>query len=106
SDNRFLVYNSIGGKQEDLFALNLSSNADNQKGTASTENRQPLQLTNDTFKDRSPRWAPDAQKIVFYSDRSGKYQLWLINKDGSGMEQLTFGNENAFCPVWSPDSST
>jgi eukaryotic-like serine/threonine-protein kinase len=106
-DGLALVYSSFGDKQIDLFAMNLSSTADSKKDTTSAENNYALRLTDDAFKDGAPQWSPDAQKIAFYSDRSGTYQLWMINKDGSGLEQLTFEKDgNAFNPVWSPDSSS
>ena len=61
-------------------------------------------LTNDKFRDRSPRWSPDGKKIVFISDRSGKYQIWMINADGSDLRQITFTEKTgAVAPVFSPD---
>jgi serine/threonine protein kinase len=103
SDGQSLVYNSIGDKQEDLFLLNLSNS---NKETANVEHNQALRLTNDPFKDRGPQGSPDGQQIAFYSDRSGDYQIWVVNKDGSGLKQLTYAKGgNVFCPVWSPDSA-
>jgi serine/threonine protein kinase len=106
NDGQALVYSSFGDKQIDLFAMNLSSTADNRKDTTEVENNHPHRLTDDAFKDCAPQWSPDAQKIAFYSDRSGTYQLWLIHKDGSNLQQLTFEKDgNVYHPVWSPDSS-
>ena len=106
SDGQALVYSSVGDKQIDLFVLNLSSTADSRKDTTMVENNHLLRLTDDAFKDGAPQWSPDAQKIAFYSDRSGTYQLWQINKDGSNLQQLTFEKDgNVYSPVWSPDSS-
>jgi dipeptidyl aminopeptidase/acylaminoacyl peptidase len=61
------------------------------------------QLTDDTFSDRAPRWAPDGKRIAFYSDRSGKYEIWTIRPDGSGLQQLTETKEPLTYVVWSPD---
>jgi Tol biopolymer transport system component len=107
SDSQSLVYTTSGDKQIDLFTLNLSSTAGNRKGSPLAETNNALRLTDDAFKDGAPQWSPDGQKIAFYSDRSGTYQLWLINKDGSNLQQITFENDdNVFSPVWSPDSSS
>jgi eukaryotic-like serine/threonine-protein kinase len=61
-------------------------------------------LTNDKFRERLPRWSPDGKKIGFQTDRSGKYQIWTINVDGSNAQQITFSeNVAAAAPVFSPD---
>ncbi len=46
-------------------------------------------LTNDRFKDRQPHWTSGSESILFFSDRSGRYEVWRIRPDGSGLEQLT-----------------
>jgi serine/threonine protein kinase/Tol biopolymer transport system component len=62
------------------------------------------QLTDDPFRDRQPRWSPDGSRIVFQSDRSGRYELWSIRADGSGLEPVTrtLGSPLAY-PIWAPD---
>ena len=87
-DGTSIAFNS-SGKQEDIFI-----------GRADSSGLQ--QLTDDAFKDRAARWSPDGQRIAFYSDRTGKYELWAINRDGSGLHQLT-RSPGAHYPVWSPD---
>jgi Tol biopolymer transport system component len=50
------------------------------------------------------RSSPDGFRIAFYSDRSGKYEIWTINRDGSGLRQITRTPKlPATYPVWSPD---
>src|SRR5262245_54182574 len=46
-------------------------------------NGEPRQLTNSGKKDRHPRWSSDGKRILFESNRSGDYQLWVINLDGA-----------------------
>jgi eukaryotic-like serine/threonine-protein kinase len=62
-------------------------------------------LTDDAFRDRGPTWSPDGERLVFYSDRAGSYQLWSIRPDGSGLRQLSHLAGAANYPVWSPDGS-
>jgi Tol biopolymer transport system component len=77
--------------QEDLF-------------TSRIDGREPNQLTNDAFKDRIPRWSPNAKRILFYSNRSGAYEAWTIGADGKDLRQETFSNGLAlYFPLWSPD---
>jgi Tol biopolymer transport system component len=62
------------------------------------------QLTNDLARDRAPRWSPDGRRILFSSNRSGKYEAWTIRPDGSGLTQVTrFPDQPVSNPFWSPD---
>jgi Tol biopolymer transport system component/DNA-binding winged helix-turn-helix (wHTH) protein len=52
-----------------------------------------------------PRWSPDGKRIAFSSRRTGNYELWIINRDGGGLQQLTSGHPSpgAHYNPWSPD---
>ncbi|HET9370437.1 MAG TPA: hypothetical protein VFO19_09320 [Vicinamibacterales bacterium] len=54
-----------------------------------------------------PAWSPDGNKVAFSSNRSGNWDIWVVNKDGSGLRNLTPNTpqwiENA--PTWSPDGN-
>ncbi len=91
-DGEWLVFDSQGGQQEDLFVIR-------QDGTGLR------QLTDDIHKDRVPRWSPDGKRIAFLSDRGGKWEIWTINSDGSGLQQLTYTSGIVSHPVWSPDGT-
>jgi eukaryotic-like serine/threonine-protein kinase len=60
-------------------------------------------LTNDQYKNRLPRWSNDGNYLVFYSNRGGNYNVWMIHRDGSGLRQLTdFDNHSVFHPQFLP----
>jgi serine/threonine protein kinase/sugar lactone lactonase YvrE len=62
------------------------------------------QLTNDLSRDRTPYWSPDGSRILFASNRSGKYEAWTIRPDGSGLTQVTnLPDQQVLFPFWSPD---
>src|SRR6266581_2327165 len=62
-------------------------------------------LTEDNYRnDGWPRWSPDGKRIVFTSRRTGNYELWVINRDGSALQQLTKSSGGHYSP-WSPDGS-
>ena len=54
--------------------------------------------------DGGPSWSPDGDRIAFQSHRGGDDEIYVMNADGSGVEQLT---DNDFPldggPSWSPD---
>ncbi len=61
------------------------------------------QLTDDAARDRGPVWLADG-RILFFSDRSGRYEAWAIRPDGSGLEQLTSTRgEPIYAPLGAPD---
>jgi Tol biopolymer transport system component len=62
-----------------------------------------VRLTHDPGRDLAPAWSPDGSFIVFMSNRSNsEFDLFKMNADGTGVEQLTRGGANWF-PQVSPD---
>lgn len=51
--------------------------------------------------------APEAgqTRLVFSSDRDGDHEIFIMNADGSGVQQLTFNNVNDDKPSWSKDGT-
>lgn len=56
-------------------------------------------------QDDYPAISPDGERIVFQSNRSGSWQLWIMNRDGSGLRRLTHSGANDRTPDWSPDGN-
>ena len=50
-------------------------------------------------------WAPDNDKIVFTSNRSGNFDIWTIKKDGTGLTQITDDSTPDYDAGFSPDGS-
>ncbi len=71
---------------------------------ASTENGEPLQLTNGPNGDSEPQWSPDSKYIAFVSKRGGdKCQIWVIPIAGGEARQLTYTKKGVSNPRWSPE---
>jgi TolB protein len=50
----------------------------------------PTRLTDHQADDTFVRWSPDGKQIVFVSgDRDGRYEIFLMNSDGSHQKALT-----------------
>ena len=61
-------------------------------------------LTNDRYFDRYPRWSPDGKRIAFTSDRTGQYEIWTIDANGTNLRQVSFDSPgNTSFPLWSSD---
>jgi TolB protein len=60
----------------------------------------PVRLTYDG-NNEEPSWSPDGLHIVFTSNRTGTYELYTMNWDGSRERKLTDGL-TANGPDWSP----
>jgi TolB protein len=61
------------------------------------------QLTSDPADDIQPRFSPDGQSIVFCSNRSGNWDIWMVKRDGTELTQLTRGSSDEVAPCFSPD---
>jgi dipeptidyl-peptidase-4 len=58
----------------------------------------------------SPAWSPDSRHVAFlWKDPDGsRREIWIVQRDGSGLRQLTTSNESAGGAgefVWTPDGS-
>ena len=72
--------------------------------------KEETQLTNDPASDREADWSPDGKEVVFLSDRTGDYELWIYNLESLRADRLTqqllqLSNYNNFVTnvKWSPD---
>jgi Tol biopolymer transport system component len=56
--------------------------------------------------DDDPDWSPDGSRLVFFrfADDDTSRGLYIVNRDGSALRQLTTGNDSD--PAWSPDGRT
>jgi dipeptidyl aminopeptidase/acylaminoacyl peptidase len=53
--------------------------------------------------DREPNWSPDGQSVLYASERSGFYELHLIDADGSAERQLTNAGADHYQTDWHPE---
>src|SRR3989454_1018561 len=54
----------------------------------------------------SPSWSPDGRQLVFTGYDGGWSDLFIVNRDGSGLRRLTSDRYADLHPAWSPDGKT
>jgi TolB protein len=47
-------------------------------------------------------WSPSGRQIVFSSNREGKFNIYIMNADGTDLERITPNDANYTSPAWSP----
>jgi len=75
--------------------------------TVPKENGTWKNITNTPgIADRAPVWSPKGDKIAWFSDASGEYQLVTANQDGANQKSYSLPNNTFyFTPDWSPDAN-
>ena len=73
--------------------------------TIPKENGTWRNITNSPgIADRSPVWSPKGDKIAWFSDKNGEYELVIAKQDGSDQLFISIPNPTFyFKPDWSPD---
>ena len=85
-----IVYSSMGPDRLNIFQID-------------PDGSNQVRLTNNAEDNYMPAASVDGRFIVFVSNRSGAFEIWRMNADGSDPKQLTFSKGN-FYPFCSPDN--
>jgi eukaryotic-like serine/threonine-protein kinase len=67
----------------------------------------PAPAISSTGRNTSPQFSPDGRRVAFASNRSGEFEIWVADVDGSSPVQLTsMRTGTTGTPRWSPDGQT
>jgi imidazolonepropionase-like amidohydrolase len=64
---------------------------------------QARRLTDGRSWNLFPRYSPDGAFLAFSSDRSGTYDLWILDRRSGSLRNLSESPENVYEPSWSLD---
>jgi Tol biopolymer transport system component len=106
-DGKRIVFGRNVGRHHHLFLI------DPESGT------NLVQLTSGDFDHNDPAWSPDGQYIIFSTNRASDvadtsatptkaaaprgFNLYIVNRDGTGLTQVTSGDAQAVMPNWGSD---
>jgi Tol biopolymer transport system component/predicted Ser/Thr protein kinase len=77
-------------------------------GPGGAASSPPVIAISSTKADIHCEFSPDGRRVVFTSTRSGHWEIWVSDPDGSNASQLTFlkAPTGTGVPRWSPDGQT
>jgi Tol biopolymer transport system component len=93
-DGRFFAITAKRKQHEDLVILDV------QRGREERRIEVPLNGL------ETPSWSPDGRQLVFTGFDGGLSDLFVVNRDGTGLRRLTNDKYADLQPVWSPDGRT
>ncbi|NRA44959.1 MAG: PD40 domain-containing protein [Oligoflexales bacterium] len=100
-DGKWLAFVSGRYGNPHIFRAQLAWNADKSQVKVVGDKR----LTYAGWYNATPAWSPDSEKIAFAGfDRDiGRFDLFLMNHDGTKLERLTIKSGDNESPSWSPN---
>lgn len=96
-DGRMIAYTSYASRFPDIYIQNIYEVGRPARPAGGT----------DEIQSAHPSWSPDGNRVAFASKRPGSknYNIYVANRDGSNLRQLTTGDTGDVAPVWSPSGN-
>jgi Tol biopolymer transport system component len=93
-DGRSLVFQVLrGGGVSDIDVIPVAGGA-------------PRVLVSNGAQNSDALWSPDGSQVVYVSDRTGRYQVWMVDASGGAPRDLTSLPGAVQVPQWSKDGTT
>jgi Tol biopolymer transport system component len=94
-----LIFVSTRDGDYAIYAMN--ANGSRQKRLTEAEGNPAT--AKGLFFQIDPSWSPDGRKIALASKRSGNFDIYIMNADGTGTQSLTSTPKDDTHPTWSPN---
>lgn len=91
-DGKKIAFAGIVRDKQEIYVLDVASG-------------EVTPVTKDFYGDGYPAWSPDGKYIYYASERQTFHNIFRIRPDGTGEEQLTFGDAENISPAVSPDGT-
>ncbi|MFN2572767.1 MAG: BamA/TamA family outer membrane protein [Gemmatimonadales bacterium] len=93
-DGRYFAIAAKRKDRDDLVILDVKRNREDARIVVGLNGLQ------------TPQWSPDGTQLVFTGFANGFTDLYIINRDGTGLRRLTNDRFADLHPAWSPDGNT
>lgn len=112
---RGAAWDPVWSPTREQIAFVSNDSNDDEIWVANYDGSHPMQLTlnNEAYNAQEigkdsfipevnghPSWSPDGKQLVFWSNRSGKREIWVMNADGSNLYSLSTTAHDDWNPVW------
>jgi len=105
---RTILWTSSGSEILDILGegrlvFDASSTRENLREAPATPAASSRWLTRGNTSDRQPSYSPDGQRVVFSSNRSGRWNLWEVSPATGSLSRLTDGEATDWDPSFAAD---
>jgi len=60
----------------------------NEEGFVTMSRAQGASMPNVSWNNAAPVWSPDGSRLAFVTDRTGQWEIWIMNADGSDQHPM------------------
>ena len=92
-DGSSILHRRIDGAKSQIFVMNAADAKDDRN------------ISGESALDGWPAWSNDGKRVVFSRRVNDRFQLFVMNRDGSDVMQLTDAAGEFVNPRWSPDGT-